>query len=103
VLHIDLGPIPDTGMAEALRTLMIANTSWRETGGGALGLAPESGHAVLMARLDLEEVDAERFVDKVGDLVEAAQQWARRLRGMSVAQSGSVAGDSHHLSQPIRA
>ena len=103
VLHIDLGPIPETGMAEALRTLMIANTSWRETGGGALGLAPESGHAVLMARLDLEEVDAERFVDKVGDLVEAAQQWARRLRGMSVTQSGAVAGDSHHLNQPIRA
>jgi hypothetical protein len=56
-----------------------------------------------MARLDLEEVDAERFVDKVGDLIEAAQQWARRLRGMSVAQSGTVAGDSHHLNQPIRA
>jgi hypothetical protein len=39
----------------------------------------------------------------VGDLVEVAQQWARRLRGMSVAQSGAVTGDSHHLNQPIRA
>jgi hypothetical protein len=56
-----------------------------------------------MARLDLEEVDAERFVDKVGDLVEAAQQWARRLRGMSTTRAGSMAGDSHHLRQPIRA
>jgi hypothetical protein len=48
-------------------------------------------------------LSVQRFVDKVGDLVEAAQRWARRLRGMGVAQSGVVAGDSHHLNQPIRA
>jgi hypothetical protein len=103
VLHIDLGPIPESAELEVLRTLMVANTSWRETGGGALGLAPDSGHAVLMARLDLAEVNAERFVDRVGDLVQAAGQWARRIRGSAAAQARHMQDDGHLLGQPIRA
>jgi hypothetical protein len=74
VLCIDLGVVSDDAANAVLRRLMIVNTSWRDTGGGTLGFEPESGRVVLMSRIALDEISAERFVERVGDLVEAGKR-----------------------------
>lgn len=94
VLYVDLGPLAPRAERAAMRALLVANTSWRETGGGALGLAPDSGHATLMSRLDLAGIDPDGFVDRVGDLVEAAAAWRARLAEIAAADGGGEGADA---------
>jgi hypothetical protein len=93
VMQIDLGPISGRAELAVLRALMTANTSWRESGGGAFGLAPEAVHAVLTARLDLAELTADSFTDRVGDLADAAARWSAHIAALTASIEAAAPED----------
>ncbi|WP_142849300.1 CesT family type III secretion system chaperone [Telmatospirillum sp. J64-1] len=75
LVYSDLGAIPQEKAGEIHRNLLEANLLWAGTGGGTLGLHPDTGSAVLAYRLPVEGVTGEALAAVISQFARVSQFW----------------------------
>jgi Tir chaperone protein (CesT) family len=88
-----VGELPEGGHAETLAQLMRANLFWSGTGGGTLGLMPDSDDVVLAERHPLDELNAEGLRDITERMIEFGERFMAIL-------IGTTSDDSEHAPLP---
>lgn len=78
-LYVELGGIRDEQRPALHAAMLAANFAGRDTGGGALGIDPRSGAAVLVRRVDPRGLTAGELEHLLERLVGAAAAWMTRL------------------------
>lgn len=81
VLGADLGAVAAESARDTYAQLLAANLAWRSVGGGSLALDAESGHALLVLRLDGWPCAPEALGQRLYAFIDAAERWAAVLRG----------------------
>ncbi len=88
VVAAELGTVAPEARARVYATMLAANVSWRDVGGGALALDESTHNALLMLRLDVTTLDDQALAQRLYAYTDAALNWAARLglrRGAAAA------------------
>jgi hypothetical protein len=87
VISAGLGEIPPEAMAEGCRRLLERNLGSLAATGTGVGLSPESGNVMLMARLALAGLDAAGLAEVLEGFVMLADDWRDVLEGLDTAEA----------------
>lgn len=79
VVAAELGTVAPEARARVYATMLAANVSWRDVGGGVLALDESSQHALLMLRLEVTALDDAALAQRLYAYTDAALGWAARL------------------------
>lgn len=61
------------------RTLLEANMLWAGTGGGTLGLLPQTGAITLCGRINIEEITSDSLTVLLENFVDTAEFWSHYI------------------------
>jgi hypothetical protein len=87
VISAGLGEIPPEAMAEGCRRLLERNLGSLASTGTGVGLSPESGNVMLMARLALAGLDAAGLAQVLEGFVLLADDWRGVLEGLDTDEA----------------
>lgn len=95
VFALDLGQVPDQSFERVYELLLRFSFVWRETGGLHGALDPE-GHAVLMYKHTVLELDIQRLHALLVNLATHRRLWADLI-----ARSEEAEFDPEHIEAPV--
>ena len=83
----ELGEIPENLLGKLAPDFLAANLFGLETGGGSLALEPESRQLIFGHSISLENMDAIRFEQILGNCVNYMEHWKKELADRIAAKS----------------
>lgn len=90
VVAAELGAVAPEARARVYATMLAANVSWRDVGGGALALDESTHNALLMLRLEVTTLDDQALAQRLYAYTDAALNWTARL-GLRPGSGAAVA------------
>lgn len=89
LIFSSLGAIETGREADIHAEMLKANYLFADTGGGSLGIEPDSGGAALSYRRALEGLDQDMFENLVAQFAEAGTAWMERIKELGSRNSAA--------------